>query len=341
MAEPFDPTSVPPSKLEESRRRAAVVAEFAKLERPTKALAEAYAARLGIRVRFFYVLVQIYRERGTIVKPRKTPRPPANPAITPTVEAEIEAVIAEFGHNAPIAAVDAEVRTRCAAKGLFAPSWTAVRTRLRHARRRGRNGSEAFPDLVLDRTPLEFNIATDAGPRAAWLTVLLHAPSANVLAFHVSVGAAGANEAMITLLGAIGPEGEFALPYNKAIPAIAMYRDLAGDWDYLAEALGTAGLCIVGPIAPNVRVGAAITRLLGDRIGQIDLRPRLAPGKPAAKGGEGSEYDIALSVVTKALEGRLASSRCLSNDPRWPRLAANLKRLVRLAPPDVEPDQTD
>lgn len=319
---------VAPKKLEQARRRAATIAAFAALKHPTRPLAQAYAARLGLKEAQFYNLVRVFREKGTIVRELSPERRKAAPSIDARVDAVINAAIKRMGSDAPLSEVIAETFARCANKNLPRPSMRAIQTRLARARRTG-GGSTSYPPLVLDRAPLELNVVGPAALQAAWLTALIHAPSAKVLGHFVSAGEAGPREAALAIIDAIGPDGSRGLPADTLDDAITLFRDLHPEWPLLASALTEAGLTVVGPVRERVRVGTAMLRLLGDRIGRIAMRPRLPAGQPSKDGGDGVDLTTAQTAVRQVLAAHGALTALAGDvDERLRALAVSLSRVA-------------
>jgi hypothetical protein len=298
----LDLAGLPPKKLAEVRRRTAVISEYARLQRPTRALAEAYAARLGIRLAYFYLLVRLFRETGSIVRAGPQLSGNVKLKLDARTDAAITAAIEAAGADAALVDVVRAASACCDALNIPRPSETAVRTRLRRARRQG-SGSQSHPPLVLDRSALGLNIETPDGPKAIWLTALLHAHAGKVLGYHLSIGAAGPREAALAVVDAL--QGRGGLPTELAGGPIELVRDYNAGWPSLASALAEAGLAVVGAIKERPRNGRAFYRLFGDQLGRVTIRPRLHMNLAARDGGPGVDFADAKALLDQVLAGLL------------------------------------
>lgn len=302
MAERDPITRLHPYKVEEAERRTALVAEFAEIERPTRAVAALYAERLGIRIRMFYHLVRTYRDQGAI-RPRYARSRRTSSRLSPAVEKLICAEIAKKGPGASALEIAERVAARCKTAKLPVPSASTVRTRLLKVRRGGAP-TLAYPELVLVSTAINVNVLVAERRVAAWLTLLLHTPTASLLSHHISAGSASVEEAIMTLLSAAEARQNathVARTDEGPIPILLRIDEREG-WDRLIQVLEESDLKPVTPGVLNARTADVVVRLLGDQIGWCAFKPRMAAERFAPAGGPGITLELARSMIEEAVK---------------------------------------
>ncbi|PWG01990.1 hypothetical protein [Sphingosinicella humi] len=309
MAEAFEEqlVGVPPHLWPQTLERAAIIAKYLKIANPTVADVDEHARKLGIRRRYFYVLVRIFRERRaarTIDIDKQYKRA----VIDPEASATVEEVIAELGPDAKLAHVKEEVQRRCRDRGITLPSSTTIRTRL-NAARVVNPGTNFLPDLIVDHCGLKLQATDPNGVvETAVLTALIHTPTGRVMGHYLGLGSPGATAMISAINNALSqPAGAGC---RARLPVELRFH--AGQepiWDTIIDALQQGGIKPLPREISDRSAGRSITRVLGLKLGRIPFAPRATFKAPQSVRGFGTavSLDQVRLTVAEILDQRNAS----------------------------------
>lgn len=274
-AEDPDLSAVDPARRATIRRRIAELSRFLALERPTAVDEERSAARLGMSTAAFRRLLRSWilaRNPAALAGGSTPPRLPHRhkQTITAAVEALIADAIEELGPQANALAVHRAVARRCAEEGLKVPGKVTVNQRFVEARARSRGG-QGEPMLATDHVALQLQTVGARGVQFPVLSVLLEIASGHILAHALSLDpptAASTARLLAGSLEGVGADSARVVPLDIATPK-------ASDWDGLLRIRKGREVVVLRTRTRALRAGRHLSRLLGDRLGRLLLRPVL------------------------------------------------------------------
>lgn len=309
MAEAFEEqlVGVPPHLWPQTLERAAVIAKYLKIANPTVADVDEHARQLGIRRRYFYVLVRIFRERQAARK-MDVDKQYKRAAIDPEASATVAEVIAELGPDAKLAHVVEEVQRRCRDRGITLPSPTTIRTRL-NAARVANPGTHSLPDLIVDHCGLKLQASDPSGlVDTAVLTALIYTPTGGILGHYLGLGAPGATAMINAIDNALSqPAGA---GHRAPLPVeLRFHPDQDPIWNAIIDALQQGGIKPLPRELSDRSSGRSITRALGLKLGRIPFAPRATFTAPKSVRGFGPPVplDQARLTIAEILGQRNAS----------------------------------
>jgi putative transposase len=305
-----DLADIPARDWQKARRRFEVIRALAKLTERTRQDAIHAAAELNLSLSQLYKLLARYEAdpKLTSLLPDRGGRAPGSRLLTPELDEVINETIDGYylTRQCPtVSALVMEVRRRCHAIGLRAPSRKAISLRLEQrpasaviARRKGRKaardrfapatGSLDAPwplSLVqIDHTLVDV-IVVDSRTREPiqrpWLTLAIDVHSRCVAGFHLSLDAPSATSVALCVAHAALPKAGWL-----------MARDVEGDWpvqgvlerlhldnasEFHSEALKRGcdqyGIAVDYRPVRTPHYGGHIERLIGTMMGKVHLLP--------------------------------------------------------------------
>ena len=305
-----DLADIPARDWQKARRRLEVIRDLAKLTERTRQDALRAAAELNLSLSQLYKLLARYEAdpKLTSLLPDRGGRAPGSRLLTPELDQVINETIDGYylTRQCPtVSALVMEVRRRCHALGLRAPSRKAISLRLEQrpasaviARRKGRKaardrfapatGSLDAPwplSLVqIDHTLVDV-IVVDSRTREPiqrpWLTLAIDVHSRCVAGFHLSLDAPSATSVALCVAHAALPKAGWL-----------MARDVEGEWpvqgvperlhldnakEFHAEALKRGcdqyGIAVDYRPVRTPHYGGHIERLIGTMMGKVHLLP--------------------------------------------------------------------
>jgi putative transposase len=305
-----DLADIPARDWQKARRRLEVIRDLAKLTERTRQDAIRAAADLNLSLSQLYKLLARYEAdpKLTSLLPDRGGRAPGSRLLTPELDEVINETIDGYylTRQCPtVSALVMEVRRRCHALGLRAPSRKAISLRLEQrpasaviARRKGRKaardrfapatGSLDAPwplSLVqIDHTLVDV-IVVDSRTREPiqrpWLTLAIDVHSRCVAGFHLSLDAPSATSVALCVAHAALPKAGWL-----------MARDVEGEWpvqgvlerlhldnakEFHAEALKRGcdqyGIAVDYRPVRTPHYGGHIERLIGTMMGKVHLLP--------------------------------------------------------------------
>ncbi len=305
-----DLADIPARDWQKARRRLEVIRDLAKLTERTRQDALRAAAELNLSLSQLYKVLRRYEAdpKLTSLLPDRGGRAPGSRLLTPELDQVINETIDGYylTRQCPtISALVMEVRRRCHALGLRAPSRKAISLRLEQrpasamiARRKGRKaardrfapatGSLEAPwplSLVqIDHTLVDV-IVVDSRTREPiqrpWLTLAIDVHSRCVAGFHLSLDAPSATSVALCVAHAALPKAGWL-----------MARDVEGEWpvqgvperlhldnakEFHAKALKRGcdqyGIAVDYRPVRTPHYGGHIERLIGTMMGKVHLLP--------------------------------------------------------------------
>lgn len=305
-----DLADIPAGDWQKARRRLEVIRDLAKLTERTREDALRAAAELNLSLSQLYKLLRRYEAdpKLTSLLPDRGGRAPGSRLLTPELDQVINETIDGYylTRQCPtVSALVVEVRRRCHALGLSAPSRKAISLRLEQrpasaviARRKGRKaardrfapatGSLDAPwplSLVqIDHTLVDV-IVVDSRTREPiqrpWLTLAIDVHSRCVAGFYLSLDAPSATSVALCVAHAALPKAGWL-----------MARDVEGEWpvqgvperlhldnakEFHAEALKRGcdqyGIAVDYRPVRTPHYGGHIERLIGTMMGKVHLLP--------------------------------------------------------------------
>jgi putative transposase len=305
-----DLADIPARDWQKARRRLEVIRDLAKLTERTRQDAIRAAADLNLSLSQLYKLLARYEANPklTSLLPDRGGRAPGSRLLTPELDEVINETIDGYylTRQCPtVSALVMEVRRRCHALGLRAPSRKAISLRLEQrpasavlARRKGRKaardrfapatGSLDAPwplSLVqIDHTLVDV-IVVDSRTREPiqrpWLTLAIDVCSRCVAGFHLSLDAPSATSVALCVAHAALPKAGWL-----------MARSVEGDWpvqgvperlhldnakEFHSEALKRGcdqyGIAVDYRPVRTPHYGGHIERLIGTMMGKVHLLP--------------------------------------------------------------------
>ena len=316
-----DLADIPSRDWQKARRRLEVIRDLAKLSERTRQDAIRAAAELNLSLSQLYKLLARYEAdpKLTSLLPDRGGRAPGSRLLTPELDQVINETIEGYylTRQCPtVSALVVEVRRRCHALGLRAPSRKAISLRLEQrpasaviARRKGRKaardrfapatGSLDAPwplSLVqIDHTLVDV-IVVDSRTREPiqrpWLTLAIDVCSRCVAGFHLSLDAPSATSVALCVAHAALPKAGWL-----------MARDVEGDWpvqgvlerlhldnakEFHSEALKRGcdqyGIAVDYRPVRTPHYGGHIERLIGTMMGKVHLLPGTTFSNVRSKG---------------------------------------------------------
>ena len=324
MANARDITAVEQVAWNEAVARAAVLRRLSGQERLSRADVLGACQELGIRRARLYQLLRVYRAHpvtSSLVN-RPTGSRPGSRHLSAAVEALIDAAIQTFYRTRQKPSVNAlhkEVRRLCWQKEIRAPSWHAIRARVRTidpksliADREGASAAwdrfrpvpgqyradHAFEVVQIDHTMVDLIVVDSAHRRELqrpWLTLAIDVASRMVAGFYLSLEAPSALSVALAIQ-------HLALPKEAWLSA----RGVKADWptaglpdaihvdngkDFVSHALRRGaeeyGISLVHRPIATPHYGGHIERLIGTMMGAVHLLPGTTFSNIEARG----EYD--------------------------------------------------
>lgn len=310
MVDARDITAVHEAAWSEAVARANVLRRLVGQERLSRAVVLEACQELGVRRARLYQLLRAYKTRpvtSSLVNRPSGARPGAR-RLSAAVEALIDGAIQTFYRTRQKPTVNAlhkEVRQLCWQKGVRAPSWHAIRARVKAIDPKDlaidREGAEAARDqfrpvpgqyradhafevVQIDHTMVDL-IVVDSAHRMAlqrpWLTLAIDVASRMVAGFYLSLEAPSAVSVALAIQ-------HLALPKGAWLSA----RDVKADWptaglpdaihvdngkDFLSHALRRGaeehGISLVHRPVATPHYGGHIERLIGTMMGAVHLLP--------------------------------------------------------------------
>lgn len=264
MEQDIDMSGVDPARLNEARRRVAILSQFTALKRPSLALRTEFAQRLGLSVSQFLMLARVWRltKNPAAIPGSQSRNARAGVRRLPTRAIKImhEAIDA-VGPTTRRKEVLAEVAQRCAAESVAPPSASTISNALADARAR-MDGATAFaPEILIDECVARLPVARGKLIVMPRLLLAIALPERRIVAAEVSV--------------------DSATPPSPARLAAAL--DAAG--------APVAALPRRAPHHPDLDVGngaspvgqPSLSRVLGNRLGDLPILHRASMAKPGAR----------------------------------------------------------
>lgn len=162
----LDMTGVDPLRVEEVRRRIAVVLDYLAESAPDVASRRRHARSLGLSVNQFLALVRAWREHGRAVAisgagaARGMPRADVPRSLPLASKDAARAVIAALGPDVPHVDAVRAIKARCAELGVKAPSPSSVWNMVMSARRATAQPSHNR-DVIVSRCNLKLPVQVD------------------------------------------------------------------------------------------------------------------------------------------------------------------------------------
>lgn len=266
-----DLRGVDPRRRALVRRRLDVVRRYLALAAPTLEDDASFARELGLLPPSFLVLVRAYRTHraaaampGAKVPMKRTVRDARTPS--PETEAAVAQAIHDLGPDATSVALLDRVDEICRVTGALTPSLGVVHLRRAKARRSAE--SVGVEGLVLDHIGLDLPVRTADGPVSLpVLTLVIDGGVGAITGWSLATRPPTPQAAASALMMAAGREGETVRPLRMAI-------DAAPEWAALLETLAASGVKRIGTKAARLPAGSMAFRILGDRLGGMQLLPR-------------------------------------------------------------------
>lgn len=290
-----------PSTWNEAGERQEVLREFLALDKHTAALADAYAARLGISRSRFYELVNRLREAGEGPLPAHAALGASR--LAEPLEEVVTGAIKACGRAAPLDMVANAIDAICGLRHLAPPSRSAIRRRVVVAT--GNQQDTAQPTgPVLDDVDLDLEIQVDgSAPTIPILTTILDPGSRLILGHSLDI------------------EGDLRQRVAAALRSAMLSADRGGEARPVALQDDVQDRIVEALLASRPgRRGSALIALTGPRLGSVALLTRRRSGGRRRR-----------SVVTGVDTARAAVRRLVAiwNNGRHPEVSA-LRNLLEL-----------
>ncbi|MCU6455431.1 hypothetical protein LPN01_15220 [Sphingomonas sp. A2-49] len=242
--------------------RARTVREYLSLENPTVADAALAAAKLNISKRSFYYLVKAFRVLGE--RPvHSVPRPAR---VSKEIEKIIAGAIEKAGADAPINKIGRIARAEAAKLAIQPPANKTIASRVRAARGES-NGGQEEGRLIIDSAPMEVPVALSGGRAVPYATIVIDSTSHRPVGVSLSLEEPGPETVTHALMQSLGFLQVTPMSMSISIPPKEQDR-----WTDLLNALQRAGIQLE---QRSQGFGSQVGRLLGNRLAEIPLRPRL------------------------------------------------------------------
>ena len=332
------------AQWERARRREAVIAGIAHVDDAGDQVALA-AARLGVSRRTLFRWLALYRDAPQTSS--LLPRPRGTPAGAHRLDPQVETLVGEVIRDvyltkvrAPKEEVVRQVRLRCAARKLDAPSRKAVLARVsaldvrevakarlqpneasaRYAPVPGTYRVDRALDVVqIDHTRVDVVVVDEVRRQPIdrpWLTLAVDVATRVVTGFYVSLEAPSSTSVALCLSQAVLPKEPWLRQRDLACvwPVWGLPRTVHADngADFTSAALRRGcdehGIhLLLRPVA-TPHYGGHIERLIGTLMGRVHLLPGTTGSNPQDKGAYPAENQAVLTMAE--LERWLAIEIC-------------------------------
>ena len=332
------------AQWERARRREAVIAGIAHVDDAGDQVALA-AARLGVSRRTLFRWLALYRDAPQTSS--LLPRPRGTPAGAHRLDPQVETLVGEVIRDvyltkvrAPKEEVVRQVRLRCAARKLDAPSRKAVLARVSaldvrevaKARLQPKEASALYApvpgtyrvdralDVVqIDHTRVDVVVVDEVRRQPIdrpWLTLAVDVATRVVTGFYVSLEAPSSTSVALCLSQAVLPKEPWLRQRDLACawPVWGLPRTVHADngAEFTSAALRRGcdehGIhLLLRPVA-TPHYGGHIERLIGTLMGRVHLLPGTTGSNPQDKGAYPAETEAVLTMAE--LERWLAMEIC-------------------------------
>jgi putative transposase len=331
--QPIDLSEIPASLWELARARMAVIGPLARMSRRTRADVRAAAERLGHGVSSTYELLARFRKNGrlTSLLPRRSGRRPGSRQLEPEREEIVRAAIDQLylsRQQISVSALMIEIRARCRANGLRAPSRRAVQRRIdaRSAqevlcRRRGKKAARdrfgpvtgslttthALEIVQVDHTQVDVILVdslTREPIKRPWLTLAIDVHTRCVLGLALSLDPPSATSVALCIAHAAVKKdswlAERGIEANWSMSGLPERLLVDNGPEFHSDAL-TRG-CEQYGIALDYRpvrtphFGGHIERLIGTMMGKVHLLPGTTFSNITQKGDANPAQTSALTL---------------------------------------------
>jgi hypothetical protein len=292
-------------------------------ERQGNAEADEAAAKMGRSRRQFLRLVAKVREHGPVrgLAPgyRNNPRQ-SQPrdglfkgASGDQGFDEVDEIVRDWvrlGEGDPIGILATKVRAQCAAFDLVPPSDATLRKRIHALRAEGyeRAGSSSFgADLLVDQVTLDLPLGDAQDSSLGTATFIVDTYTTMIVGIGLSIGGPGIEGVSLALLDAMEAR-QPSLQWCNSVIADKIGRltwmlppgmEAPSALDEMAAAQSIEFRMLP---SGTRRSGAALMRLLGDRLGPYPFAPRAERDEKVKAGRPGVSLDVARRVVATAAD---------------------------------------
>ena len=264
MKQDIDMSGVDPARLNEARRRIAILDEFTAMHRPSLVVRTEFARRIGLSVSQFLMLARVWRTTrdAAAVPGSRSRNARAGSRRLPARPLEImRETIEALGPMARRKDVLHEVGRRCAAEGVAPPSDSTIANELADARARMAEATEFAPEILIDECVARLPVARGGAVVTPHLLLAIVLPERRIVAAEASVDPAtppSPTKLMTTL--------------DAGDPVVAALRRRA---PHHPEVEGGSG---PGPVVG----GPSLSRVLGNRLGDLSILHRASMARPGA-----------------------------------------------------------
>jgi putative transposase len=317
----------------EARRCFPVIQRLSKIPRRTEAQVVAAAAELGYSRAQVYALLSRFLAdpRLTSLLPRRRGPTRGGSRLSREIDQLVDEVIETVyltRQRPRLVDLVTEIRRRCRAAGLTAPSRKAVSARLNAKPRKEvvarRHGAKAARDqfapaigsleaewplslVQIDHTPVDV-IVVDSLTRAPiqrpWLTLAIDVCTRCVVGYHLSLDAPSATSVALCLAHAVLPKGpwlaERKIEAEWPVHGLLTHLHLDNAKEFRSEALRRGceqyGIAIDYRPVRTPHYGGHIERLIGTMMGKVHLLPGTTYSSIAAKGDTDPEKTAAMTI---------------------------------------------
>ncbi|MDY0957767.1 hypothetical protein SOM26_03615 [Sphingomonas sp. CFBP8993] len=299
-----DLSSVEPARRAEIARRIAEVEEY--LRAPGAAAAERAAARLGLGLSSFRLLVRVWtrshraEDLSGATHRRSVSRRPDAPTMAQL--SLIRGTEASMPDDVLLEKVVAQVYANAESFGAPMPSRPTVRAYASSFRRERLAGVPAGVGIAIDHCAVDVLVSWKGKAVLPIATLVLDLERRGVLGVALDPVRAGPRTTAAALLDAVSRIEASAAVRADAVP-IEIERDGRPEWDELLDVVEAHGLTRSGGEAARLPGGLRTIRLLGKDVAGVRFKARTTHRKPEGRIGEGfaSDVDDALQFLRSRL----------------------------------------
>jgi hypothetical protein len=297
--------------------RLAVVDAYLTGQRQGNAEADEAAAKLGRSRRQFLRLVAKMREFGPIrgLAPgyRNNPRR-AQPRDGLFAEFdEVDEIVRDWvriGTHDAVSTLATKVRAQCAAFDLAPPSDATLRKRIHALRAEGLERKESGSlgsDLLIEQVPLNLPVGDNDASALATVTLIVDTYTTIILGVGVMVDPLGVEGLSWALGDLMGRRWQSLTKYNglvaERVDRVTWMLPLEVSEPEVLTSAATASAIELRMLPSGTRrVGAALMRLLGDRLGPYAFAPRAGQAKAIRLDRPGVSLDVAARALSASAD---------------------------------------
>ncbi|MWC43235.1 hypothetical protein [Sphingomonas carotinifaciens] len=327
-----DLSFVEPARRAEIARRIAEVEEY--LRAPGAAAAERAAARLGLGLSSFRMLVRVWtrshraEELSGATHRRSVSRRPDAPTIAQL--SLIRGTEASMPNDVLLEKVVAQVYANAESFGAPMPSRPTVRAYASSFRRERLAGVPAGVGIAIDHCAVDVLVSWEGKAVLPIATLALDLERRGVLGVALDPVRAGPRTTAAALLDAVSRIEAGSAARADAVP-IEIERDGRPEWDELLDVVEAHGLTRSGGEAARLPGGLRTIRLLGKDVNGVRFKARTTHRKPEGRIGEGcaSDVDDALKFLrSRLIRSEIGGPLAGLTGPVRTALALDLKRLT-------------